>query len=108
MLDEIRTGGVTQAELERAKKSYLAEYIYESDNQTSLARRYGWSLTVGRTLQDIEQWPARISKVTLDDVKKVATKYLDIRHSVTGTLIPIAPEPTPKAEGNPQRTPSRG
>jgi zinc protease len=108
VLDEIRTGGVTEAELDRAKKSYLAEYIYESDNQTSLARRYGWSLTVGRTLKDIEEWPARISKVTLADVKKVAAKYLDIRHSVTGTLIPIAPEPTPKAEGNPQRTPSRG
>jgi hypothetical protein len=41
-------------------------------------------------------------------VKKVAGKYLDIRHSVTGTLIPISPEPTPKAEGAPQRTPTRG
>ncbi|HEX6609226.1 MAG TPA: pitrilysin family protein [Hyphomicrobiaceae bacterium] len=108
VIDEIKAGGVTEAELERAKKAYLAEYIYESDNQTSLARRYGWSLTVGRTLKDIEQWPARISKVTLADVKKVAGKYLDIRHSVTGTLIPIAPEPTPKAEGAPQRTPTRG
>jgi zinc protease len=108
VLAEMKTGGVTEAELDRAKKAYLAEYVYESDNQTSLARRYGWSLTVGRTLKDIEDWPARISKVTLDDVKKVAAKYLDIRHSVTGTLIPIAPEATPKAEGNPPRTPSRG
>ena len=108
VLADMKTGGVTEAELDRAKKAYLAEYVYESDNQTSLARRYGWSLTVGRTLKDIEDWPARISKVTLDDVKKVAAKYLDIRHSVSGTLIPIAPEATPKAEGNPPRTPSRG
>ncbi|MFM9848585.1 MAG: M16 family metallopeptidase [Hyphomicrobiaceae bacterium] len=108
VIEEIKTGGVTDGELERAKKAYLAEYIYESDNQQSLARRYGWSLTVGRTLKDIEEWPARISKVTLADVKTVAAKYLDIRHSVTGTLIPIAPEATPKADGNPQRTPSRG
>ncbi len=108
VVSEIKTGGVTEGELERAKKAYLAEYIYESDNQTSLARRYGWSLTVGRTLKDIEQWPARIAKVTLDDVKTAAAKYLDIRHSVTGTLIPIAPEPAPKAESAPQRTPSRG
>jgi len=106
VFEEVRNGGVTEAELERARKSYLAEYIYESDNQTSLARRYGWSLTVGRTIKDIEEWPARISKVTADDVKTVAGKYLDIRHSVTGTLIPIAPDPTPKAEGKPQ-TPSR-
>lgn len=106
VIAEVRTNGVTEAELERARKSYLAEYIYESDNQTSLARRYGWSLTVGRTLKDIEEWPARISKVSADDVKRVAEKYLDIRHSVTGTLIPIAPTPTPKAESKPQ-TPSR-
>ena len=108
VIEEMKTGGVTEAELDRAKKALLAEYVYESDNQTSLARRYGWSLTVGRTLKDIEDWPARISKVTVDDVKKVAAKYLDIRHSVTGTLIPIAPEATPKAEGARQRTPSRG
>jgi zinc protease len=104
VMAEVRANGVTEAELERARKAYLAEYIYESDNQTSLARRYGWSLTVGRSLKDIEEWPARISKVTIDDIKKVADKYLDIRHSVTGTLIPIAP--APKAEGKPQ-TPSR-
>jgi zinc protease len=104
VMAEVRANGVTEAELERARKAYLAEYIYESDNQTSLARRYGWSLTVGRSLKDIEEWPARISKVTIDDIKKVADKYLDIRHSVTGTLIPIAP--APKAEGKPQ-TPSK-
>jgi len=106
VLAEVRAGGVTAAELERARKSYLAEYVYESDNQTSLARRYGWSLTVGRTLKDIEEWPARIAKVTADDIKAAAAKYLDIRHSVTGTLIPVPASPVPKAESKPQ-TPSR-
>jgi zinc protease len=106
-IDEIKTGGVTDAELERAKKAYLAEYIYDSDNQASLARRYGWSLTVGRTLKDIEEWPARIAKVTPADVKHAAAEYLDIRHSVTGTLIPVTPEPTPKAESKPAAPPSR-
>ena len=92
VLAEVRAGGITAAELERAKKSYLAEYIYDSDNQASLARRYGWSLTVGRTVKDIEEWPDRIAKVTLDDVAKVGAKYLDIRRSVTGTLIPASPD----------------
>ena len=77
VLAEIRAKGVTEAELDRAKKGYLAEYVYESDNQASLARRYGWSLTVGRSVQDIEEWPDRIAKVSLDDVLRVAKKYLD-------------------------------
>ena len=92
VLADIIENGVTEAELARAKKAYLAEYVYESDNQATLARRYGWGLVVGRTVEDIEAWPERIAKVTLDDIKMVARRYLDPRRSVTGTLIPVAPD----------------
>ena len=90
VLSEVKDKGVTEAELARAKTGYMAEYIYESDNQATLARRYGWGLVVGRTIAEIDAWPAMISKVTLDDVKKAAEKHLDIRRSVTGRLIPVA------------------
>lgn len=89
---EIIANGVTEAELKRAKSSYIAAYTYENDNQMTLARRYGWSLALGRSIEQIETWPDAIAKVTADDVKKVAARYLDIRGSVTGTLIPIAPK----------------
>ena len=88
VLDDIAKNGVTAAELERAKSSYIADYIYESDNQATLARRYGWNLAVSRTVADIESWPAAISKVSLDDVKKAAAEHLNMRHSVTGYLVP--------------------
>lgn len=101
VLADIIATGVTEAELERAKKGYLAEYIYESDNQASLARRYGWSLTVGRTVKDIEEWPDRIGKVTLADLQKVAKKYFDIRQSVTGTLVPGSYDAVPAAAADP-------
>jgi zinc protease len=102
---EVRAGGITAPELERAKKAYLAEYIYESDNQVTLARRYGWSLTVGRTVKDIEEWPDRIAKVSLDDVAKVAAKYLDIRRSVTGTLLPMSPDAPATVADTPRMAP---
>jgi zinc protease len=92
VLDDVRTNGVTSAELERAKKTFLADFIYESDNQASLARRYGWGIAVGRTVADIENWPQAISKVTTDDIKRVAGAYLDPRRSVTGWLLPEEPE----------------
>ena len=98
VIADIKANGLTEAELERAKKSYIADYIYETDNQATLARRYGWSLTIGRTVADIEEWPERIAKVTLADLQKVARKYLDIRSSVTGTLLPVAPEGGPVAQ----------
>ncbi len=92
VLADIVANGVTEAELERAKKAYLAEYIYESDNQATLARRYGWGLVVGRTVEDIEAWPERISKVTREDNQTVAARYYDPRRSVPGTLLPVPPE----------------
>jgi zinc protease len=92
VLKDIRENGVTPAELERAKKSFLADFIYESDNQASLARRYGWGVAVGRSIQDIENWPEAIAKVTPEDVKKAANTYLDPRNSVTGWLLPEDPE----------------
>ena len=107
VLADIIAKGVTEAELDRAKKGYLAEYVYESDNQASLARRYGWSLTVGRTVKDIEEWPDRIAKVSLDDVQKVAKKYLDIRRSVTGTLVPGSYDAEPVATSAKPPTPNR-
>jgi zinc protease len=92
VLEEIRQNGVSEAELERAKKTFLADYIYESDNQASLARRYGWGLTVGRSVADVENWPHAIAKVTPEDVKKAAAAYLDPRRSATGWLLPEASE----------------
>lgn len=92
VLDDVRAKGVTEAELARAKKTFLADHIYDSDNQARLARRYGWALVVGRKVGDIEDWPNAISKVTLQDVQNVAAKYLDMRRSVTGWLLPEAAE----------------
>lgn len=90
VLDEVRKNGVTQLELERAKKSLLADYVYDSDNQANLARRYGWAVAIGRSIDQVEGWPTAIGKVTVDDIKKVANEYLDTRHSVTGWLLPEA------------------
>ncbi len=97
VLADVIKNGVTEAELERAKKSYLADYVYESDNQATLARRYGWGLVAGRTVAEIDAWPGKISAVTLDEVKKTAARYLDARRSVTGTLLPIPAEGDVKA-----------
>ena len=101
VLEDVRENGVTEAELKRARSSYIADYIYENDDQASLARRYGWGLSLGRTVQQIEGWPDALSKVTVDDIKRAAATYLDLRRSVTGYLTPsqarAAEQPAPKS-----------
>jgi len=88
--------GPTEDELELAKNSLIAGYVYSADNQANLAHRYGSNLVIGRTIADVEDWPERLKSVTAADVKKAAAKYLDIQASVTGYLIPQAePEAKP-------------
>lgn len=101
VLADIATNGVSQTELDRAKNGYVADYIYENDNQASLARRYGWGLALGRSIEQIEGWPEEIRKVTLDDVKKAASTYIDARRSVTGILKPLK---APVAEATPAKS----
>ncbi len=81
--------GPTKKQLERAKNSYIAEYVYGVDSQSTLARRYGWALVVGQSIRDVEEWPKRLEKVTIKDISRVAKKYLIEKASVTGLLFPI-------------------
>jgi zinc protease len=104
VLRELCEKGVTEDELSRAKKAFISEFIYESDSQSQLARRYGEGLLIGQTLDEINNWPAAIMKVTAEDIVQVANAHLDLRKSVTGTLLPAAPEavaqPAPKPVSN--------
>src|SRR5262245_24049304 len=104
VLHEVREKGVTAEELERAKRAFIADFIYESDSKSAPARRYGEGLLIGLTIEQINGWPAAIAKVTAEDVKRAAIKHLDIRRSVTGTLIPTVPD----AEGGPPSKPASG
>jgi zinc protease len=92
VLRDLRENGVTQAELDRAKRQFLAEFVYESDSQEALARRYGTGLALGLTVEQIGSWPDAIAQVTLADLQRAAAKHLDIRRSVTGTLVPADSE----------------
>ena len=88
VLAEFIENGASQKELDRARNSYIASHIYGGDSQVSLARRYGWGLVNGRTIADVEAWPERLEKITVEDVQRVAKKYFNLDQSVTGVLRP--------------------
>ncbi len=89
VIKDVIDNGVTQEEVDRAKTGQIANIVYSSDSQQSLAHTYGWSLATGRTVADVEAREERIRAVTREDVQKVAAKYLDKKRSVTGYLVPI-------------------
>jgi zinc protease len=79
--------GVTEDEVNRARKRFLAGAIYAQDSQGTLARVFAEALMTGQTVDAVKNWPAELAKVTAADVNAVARKYLDTRRSVTGYLI---------------------
>jgi zinc protease len=85
-VDDIREHGVSQAELRCAKKSLIAYRIYRGGNQLELARSHARAAALGRTLADVEDWPAAISRVTADEVWKAARTHLLARRAVSGWL----------------------
>ncbi len=107
VIEDLKRNGVTQEELDRARASYLAEFIYASDSQSRMARHYGWRLATGMTVTDVEQWPDRLTRVTVDDIREAARKYLVDKNSVTGYLLP-APEYTSSIGEKPVHAPTKG
>jgi zinc protease len=107
VIEDLRQNGVTQEELDRARASYLAEFVYASDSQSRMARQYGWRLATGMTVADVEQWPDRLMRVTVDDIREAARKYLVDKNSVTGYLLPT-PEHTSSIGQKPVHAPTKG
>lgn len=100
---DIKANGVTAKELERARNTAIADLIYDTDSQSGLARTYGWTLATGGTIEDVEKQAERLAAVTLDDIAAVARKYLDIKRSVTGLLIPLPAPPDAKKPVTPPK-----
>ncbi len=72
--------------MERAKTRLVAETIYASDSQSSLARIYGSALAIGETIEEVRRWPADIEAVLRDDLAAAAERFLNKPRSVIGFL----------------------
>ncbi len=80
--------GVTEEELVRARQNILKSIIYAQDSQVTLARIYGSVLAMGGTISDVRDWTEKLNAVTVEDVDRVARKYLVMPRSVTSYLRP--------------------
>ena len=91
-------GGVDATELQRTKDKLVAEAVYAQDSQYLLTRAFGTALTTGRAIEDVQDWPQRISNVSAEAVIGVARKYLLRERSVTGILVPAGKKQAEKSD----------
>ena len=75
------------SDLARAKTGLIASVTYRRDSQFALASAYGQALVIGLTVDDVNEWPARIRAVSAEGVRKAAQSLIR-KDAVTAYLIP--------------------
>jgi len=83
-LEKIKSGDVTQAELDKVKINTKAEFIYSLESSSAVASLYGDYLAKGN-LNPLLEYEEKLDKMTLKDIVRVANKYFD--HTLSTTVI---------------------
>ena len=92
-LDTIRANGVTAAELEKAKNLLRAGFIANRETTMGKAEELHHYLTFHASIDEINTDLERVLAVTLDDLKRVAGKYLD-PNNLTVVIVRAGPATT--------------
>jgi predicted Zn-dependent peptidase len=90
---------VTAAEIEDARKAFLAARAYVDDNHSLRANTYGQFLSRGLTVADVERADDLIARVTADDVNKLIARFMAKTEPVIAVLRPKAPADKARVAG---------
>lgn len=91
VIDDLKAGGITEAELRQAKDRLQASAIFARDAPTTGPQLIGGDLATGSTLEEIQSWPERVEAVTVEQVNELLRQLLVKERSVTGYLLPQEP-----------------
>jgi zinc protease len=81
---------ITEEEVARSTSRLVGEAVYARDSLSSAVRSFGVALATGRSVDDVEAWPARIAAVDAEQVNAAAAHVFRPERSVTGRLSPDA------------------
>ena len=87
-IENIKENGITKQELQKAKNQLGASFIMGQDSIFYQAMLLGRLESVGVDHNYLLNYPDNISKVTIDDVIKVANKYFVKDSRTVGILVP--------------------
>lgn len=86
--NKLRTTEVTDQELNRAKKLLERQFLYNSESVEDIANTIGYCMTVNNSIDCYMDYTNQISKITKQDIKNVANKYLDASKIAESVLMP--------------------
>ena len=83
----VQQQGVTEGELQKVKAKAQTGYLFGLEDPSDLATQIGFFEVVSGDWKRTFSWADDIEAVTLDDVKRVANQYLDLKKVTLGKLI---------------------
>src|SRR6266404_4847343 len=103
--DEIRQSGITVEELTKAKKISLSHHLDSLTTMRGQASDIGSNWLLTRNLDFSRDYLAAVQKVTLDDIRRVAGKYLVDQKL---TVVSLNPKGSLAAKGEEAKTVAAG
>lgn len=91
-ISNIKSKGVTETELNTAKKMIESDTYYARESVTNIATEMGYITTISGDIQYYKDYIKNINKVSADDVKRVANKYLTQNNSAVSIVLPKSME----------------
>ncbi|MDS9466681.1 pitrilysin family protein [Paracoccus sp. MBLB3053] len=83
--------GPDPTQLERVKTQIRASRIYAQDSAHGRAYDYGQGLSIGLSVEDVNEWPDILAEVSVEDVRAAAKLVLDDPATLTAWLLPEKP-----------------
>jgi zinc protease len=105
IIDEVKQAGVTSEELMKAKKKSLSQHLNALTTMRGQASDTGSNWLLTRNLNFSRDYLDAVQKVTLDDIKRVAAKYLTNENL---SLISLNPKGSLVAKGEGAKPVSAG
>jgi zinc protease len=100
-IELIKTGGVTQQELDRVKAAVIAADVYQRDSMFYQAMQIGQLETMNYSWRLLKEYPEKLKAVTSEQIQAVAKKYLIKDNMTVATLDPQPIDPNAKPVGQP-------
>ncbi|HSI24058.1 MAG TPA: pitrilysin family protein [Methylotenera sp.] len=100
-IELVKTGGVTQQELDRVKAAVIAADVYERDSMFYQAMQIGQLETMNYSWRLLKEYPEKLKAVTSEQIQAVAKKYLIKDNMTVATLDPQPIDPNAKPVGKP-------
>ena len=87
-LEKITKKPVTPEELERTRQYLAGSYQLDLQKNSQLASSYTLNTLYGLGIEEVENYPKKILKVTREEVLRVAQKYIDLTAYTAAIIAP--------------------